>query len=80
MRLSLVHDRDGRILAAALIHDRDDVPPLRPLPGDDQHAAEIEVAEEQRELDLHELCTRFRVDAAAGRPRLVPGDEGYAAT
>ena len=72
MKLNVVHDSEGRIQAAAIVPENDDVPLVRPLPGKDQNAAEIEVAEEHRGLDLDTLCKSFRVDTSGHRARLVP--------
>jgi hypothetical protein len=71
MKLNIIHDRDGRIQAAAIVPETDDALRVGPLPSKDQTAAEIEVTEEHRGLDLDTLCKGFRVDISGDRPRLV---------
>jgi hypothetical protein len=76
MKLNVVHDRDGRIQAAAIVPETDDMLVVRPLPSKDQAAAEIEVAEEHRSLDLETLCKSFRIDTTGDRPKLVESTKG----
>lgn len=70
MTLNVVHDRDGRIQAAAIVSKADGGLQVRPVPSSNQTAAEIDVAEEHRGLDLDTICKSFRVDTG-DRPRLV---------
>ncbi|MFE3831022.1 hypothetical protein [Streptomyces sp. NPDC059092] len=71
MRLSIVHDDEGRIIAAAACETEGLV--ARPVPVDLHHQAlEVEVPEEHGEGDLMEICQRLRVDTA--RQVLVPSE------
>jgi hypothetical protein len=73
MKLCVVHDAEGIIQAAALVSDEPskDTIECRPLPGERQSAAEIELPDQYSQLDLETLCTRFRIDARGDRPRLA---------
>jgi hypothetical protein len=72
VKLHVVHDADGNILAAVQEPDEetDDTLIARPFPLSAGHrAAQIEVAQDYLHLQLEEICTRLRVDP--GGPRLV---------
>lgn len=71
MKLNVVYDRDGRLKAAAVVPEVHGVLLIRPRPNKDQTAAEIEVPEEHRGLDLDTFCKSFRVDTSGDRPRFV---------
>ncbi|WP_331765871.1 hypothetical protein [Embleya sp. NBC_00896] len=69
MRLHIVHDEDGRILAAAPVETEDyrGVVPQqvfpRPLPVSPEHTAvELEVPHEYREGSLLDICGKLSVD------------------
>jgi hypothetical protein len=72
MRLSIVHDRDGRILAAAdLDADDPDGATPRPVAVNPEHTTiELDVPNEYQQGDLREICERLRVDPE--RRQLVP--------
>ncbi|OEJ36539.1 hypothetical protein BGK72_38235 [Streptomyces agglomeratus] len=65
MRLHILHDRAGRILAASSAQAEEDglvVP--RPVPiSPGQTAVELEVPGEYRDSDLQEICRELRVGA-----------------
>jgi len=69
MKLHLVHDAAGKILAAADI-TRGAMGP-RPMAGKGQHELVVDVPAEHDGKHLHELCLSLRVDTQ--RKRLVPG-------
>jgi hypothetical protein len=69
MRLRVVHDKTGRILAAAEL-DVEELTIL-PQPARPEHKAiDVEVPDEHRKGDLAEICQRLRVDPR--RRQLVP--------
>lgn len=72
MKLNLVHDREGQIMAASVVSEEQDVPMPRPLPGEGQTAAEIDLPDEQSKLELDVLCTTHRVDGEGESAKLVP--------
>ena len=57
MRLHVVHDDSGRIVAAAR---SDEVGP-HPLAPEGHFGAEVEVPDEHRDLGLDDVCARYRV-------------------
>jgi hypothetical protein len=68
MRLRVVHDEDGRILAAAVVPEADDdSPKITPVAGHRQIAAEVEVPQEVADQNLDVICTRMRVDIRNNR-------------
>ena len=75
MKLHVVHDGDGRILAASAASDSSDL--VVPVPvareGQGEFTAEIEVSGEYADEELYELCTQFRVHPERGE--LIPVDE-----
>lgn len=62
MRLHVVHDEAGVIVAASVIDDSGDAFTAVPLPGPRQTAVEVEVPEEHYDKELGEICTQLRVD------------------
>ena len=71
MRLRVVHDETGRIIAAADL-DAEELT-LLPEPASPEHTAiEVEVPYEHRKGDLAEICQRLRVDPE--RKQLVPSE------
>jgi hypothetical protein len=71
MKLAVVHDKDGRILAAAELDGGDLI--VRPHPVDPEHAAlEVDVPEQHRTGTLYDMCQQLRVDPK--RKQLVPRD------
>ena len=68
MRLHVVHDASGRIVAAAEAADGGyDSPTITPLPGPHQTAAELDVPDDVAGEQLDVICTRMRVDAENNR-------------
>ncbi|BCJ64283.1 hypothetical protein [Polymorphospora rubra] len=68
MRLRVVYDEDGRIVAAAAVPERgDDSVLVTPLAGPRQVEAEVDVPDEMADVGLDVICTRMRVDPANGR-------------
>jgi hypothetical protein len=69
MKLALVHDKDGRILAASELDGGELV--ARPNPASPEHSAlEVEVPEEHRKGTLLDICQQLRVDTKL--KKLVP--------
>jgi hypothetical protein len=68
MKLHIVHDAAGRILAAADI-TRAALGP-RPRAGKGQHELLVDVPPEHSDKQLHEVCRSLRVDT--NRRSLVP--------
>ncbi|MPY95633.1 MAG: hypothetical protein GEV08_22020 [Acidimicrobiia bacterium] len=67
MRLHLIHDDEGRILAAVdLSSGGEGQPTPHPAARDDQAGVELEVPEQYLDLGLAEICTRLRVDLERG--------------
>ena len=74
MRLAVVHDENGRILAAADLTAEGLI--ARPVPVDPGHVAlEVDVPAEHQQGDLFEMCQRLRIDPE--RKQLVPREDGY---
>ena len=65
MKLHVLHDAQGRILAAVRLNPDSKGPVPRPIAARGQRvrATEIEVPEEMRKHDLSAICQTFRVDA-----------------
>ncbi|MEV7229501.1 MULTISPECIES: hypothetical protein [Polymorphospora] len=75
MRLRVVYDEGGRIVAAAAVPERgDDSVVVTPLAGPRQVAAEVDVPDEMAGEGLDVICTRMRVDPTNGR--LTPDETG----
>ena len=69
MRLRIVHDKTGRIMAAAELY----VGAFAVLPepaSSDHFAIELEVPPEHQKSDLAEICQRLRVEPS--RKQLIP--------
>ncbi len=72
MRLRIVYDESGSIVAAAAVPESDDYDAaLVPLAGPRQTAAEVEVPDDMANQDLDVICTRMRVDTTSDRPVLT---------
>ncbi|MEA2377416.1 MAG: hypothetical protein QOK00_1562 [Thermoleophilaceae bacterium] len=68
MKLRVVHDASGRIVAAAEVIEGDEATPsATPLPGPHETAAEVEVPAEVASETLDVICTRMRVDTENNR-------------
>lgn len=75
MRLKVVYDENGRILAAAAVPEgNDDMLAVTPIAGARQIAAEVDVPDNIAGDGLLAICTRMRVDPH--RKQLVANDEG----
>ena len=74
MKLHVLFDRGGRILAAAQI-DSETTVQARPMASETEghRTAEIEVPQEFREHRLADICTKTIVDTAQEIPRLRAG-------
>ena len=70
MRLRVVHDETGRIVAAAILPEGDDGVAAVPLAGVREAGAEVDVPQDMAAEDLDVICTRLRVDPANNQ--LVP--------
>jgi hypothetical protein len=69
MRLRIVHDKTGRIMAAAELYVGEFT--VLPEPASPEHTAiELEVPSEHQKSDLAEICQRLRVEPS--RKQLVP--------
>jgi hypothetical protein len=60
MKINVVYDNDGRILAASL--DSGQYLGPKPISAPGEHAAEIDVPPALGETSLEEICVGFRVD------------------
>jgi hypothetical protein len=75
MRLRVVYDENGRIVAAAAVSEPDDYDAaLVPLAGPRQTAAEIDVPDDMATEELDVICTRMRVVTTGDRPMLSADD------
>jgi hypothetical protein len=63
MKIHVVHDAKGRILAAIRVNPDSKVPQLRPMPGRGHSSLELEVPPEHQATDFKTLCQTMRVDA-----------------
>jgi hypothetical protein len=72
MRASVLFNRDGTVLAAA-IHDEDDYKGPRPVASGDSEVDEFDMPEEMRDRSLDEVFRSMRVDVE--RRRLVARDD-----
>jgi hypothetical protein len=71
MQLFVVHDGQGRILAAGERRvTQTDLAPCGFVPGEGQRAVEVEVPEEYSGLGLGQICEGLDVDVEAERPTL----------
>ena len=70
MKLRVVHDDAGVIVAAVAIGDTDDELVPEPVPGRGETLVDLDVPGEYREEDLDALCTRNHVDVS--QARLIP--------
>ena len=76
MRATVLFNRDGTVLAAA-IHDEDDYKGPRPVASSDSEVDEFEIPEEMhRDRSLDDVFRSMRVDV--GRRRLVARDDDSA--
>jgi hypothetical protein len=74
MRLRVVYDESGRIVAAAAVPESDDYDAaIVPLAGPRQSAAEVAVPDDMAAQELDVICTRMRVDTTSDRPVLRAG-------
>ena len=81
MKLHVMHDPSGRIVAAVRIdEDRSTahrggrrLAGVRPVLKPGHSAVDIELPAEHAHLTFHEACRRLYVDTTEGRPRLVHG-------
>lgn len=66
MRLHVLHDRTGRILAAVRLDSPSSAPKatgtIRPVPRKGQLSAELDVPPEHANLEFVEVCRALRVD------------------
>ena len=63
MRVNVVYDHQGRILAAAEVAEGGDLP----IPEPDERVAEFELPSELAEMALHEIVSRAEVDVEANQ-------------
>jgi hypothetical protein len=77
VKLRVVHDDAGVIVAAVAIGVADDELVPEPVPGHGETLIDLDVPGNHREEDLDALCTSNRVDIS--QARLVPFDDGDAA-
>lgn len=74
MRLRVVHEEDGEIVAAAVVEEESEG--LTPVPAEGQTMAEVDVPDDLAGEDLGALCTQLRVDPDG--PRLMRRDDSAA--
>jgi hypothetical protein len=70
MKLQILHDPNGRILAAVHVKPDASGPTPRPVAREGQALIELEVPHEHRGADLHTICGTLRVDVKL--KKLVP--------
>jgi hypothetical protein len=72
MKLHVIFDRDGTILAAATLGSAAPVR-ARPMPDEDQghRAADVSVPSDYRSQKLSAICERMIVDVTGKHPQLV---------
>lgn len=73
MRLNVLYDDTGAIVAASLIDEEageGDVSAPRPVPEPGQYAAEVEVPAEFSQWSFLDICQRGVVEMSDGRARL----------
>jgi hypothetical protein len=75
MKLHVVFDNEGKIVAAARLDDEitDQFPPrprIRPLPNQGHQVAELFVPPEHSFMDLAGVCQRLQVDVTGRFPVL----------
>jgi hypothetical protein len=72
MRLNVLYDQAGSIVAASIDDEADEggVPAPRPVPRQGQYAAEIEVPAEFSHLSFLDICQRGVVETDAREVRL----------
>ena len=73
MKLRVVHDEEGQIVAGIFVDGRDEIS-FQPVAGVGETAAEVEVPAGYAGEDLEKLCTQFRVEGG----RLLPLDDAAA--
>ena len=62
MKLHVLHDAKGRILAAVRLNSQAKGSVPRPVVGRGQKTLEVEVPAEHRDHDLRTICQNLRVD------------------
>jgi hypothetical protein len=70
MKIHVVHDAKGMILAAIQLNSDPKAPQLRPMPGRGHAAMELELSSEQSAMDFKTLCTNHGVDK---KPKMLIG-------
>jgi len=65
MKLVALHDKRGKIVAAARVTD-DHKGPL-PVAGKGHTLVKLEIPQEHAKLDLVSMCTKLRVDARTSK-------------
>jgi hypothetical protein len=63
MKIHVVHDAKGRIVAAVRLNPDPKVIQPRPVPGRGHSSLELEVPPEHQATDFKTLCQTMRVDA-----------------
>jgi hypothetical protein len=71
MRIHVVYDGDGNIIATAEIASGPDEPSLTPLPSPGQAAAEFDVPGDYEEMTPLERHNSLKVDVQSSSPALV---------
>jgi hypothetical protein len=69
MRLHVVYDKRGKIVAAVNLEPADSSL-LRPVAKKGQASAELEVPKEHAHLSFADVCQRFKVDTRTKNPSL----------
>jgi hypothetical protein len=69
MRLHVVYDRSGKIVAAVRLNSANSNHP-RPVVGEGHTAAEITVPKEHAHLSFSDACQQLRVHASGPSPSL----------
>ena len=81
MKLHVLFDRSGTILAAVQLDDEDPrVPKPRPVPQRGQFTADISVPAEYGEMSFFDVCTRMKVRRREKGVELVAAPAAKGAT
>ena len=81
MKLHVLFDRSGTILAAVLLDDEDArVTKPRPVPQRGQFIADVTVPAQYGEMSLFGVCTRMKVRGRGKRAELVAAPAAKGAT
>jgi len=78
MKIHVMHDKSGKIVAAVRLDEDKSNPddrghriaPPRPVPKPGFTSVELDVPSEHAHLSFHELCQQLRVETSGAKPHL----------